>query len=150
MCVFVNKKHEFYSFHSFISLSSTNNASVPYGYLRACEYLRKRNGNYDETILVPFNFSSSNDDATHEFFLLLSRFHTLKTGIWNTAYRQRYHYAYRISLLYYIHSDNFSRHNTRCQIGQNISSGDEIANVNFCTTTTYMERPAPTPIEPTC
>ena len=28
------------------------------------------------------------------------------------------------------------------------SSGDEIANVNFCTTTTYMERPAPTPIEP--
>ena len=27
------------------------------------------------------------------------------------------------------------------------SSGDEIANVNFCTTTTYMERPAPTPIE---
>ena len=30
------------------------------------------------------------------------------------------------------------------------SSGDEIANVNFCTTTTYMYRPAPTPIEPTC
>ena len=30
------------------------------------------------------------------------------------------------------------------------SPGDEIANVNFCTTTTYMERPAPTPIEPTC
>jgi len=29
------------------------------------------------------------------------------------------------------------------------SSGDEIANMNFCTTT-YMERPAPTPIEPTC
>jgi len=28
------------------------------------------------------------------------------------------------------------------------SSGDEIANVNFCTTTTYMERPALTPIEP--
>jgi len=28
------------------------------------------------------------------------------------------------------------------------SSGDEIANVNFCTTTAYMERPAPTPIEP--
>jgi len=28
------------------------------------------------------------------------------------------------------------------------SSGDEIANVNFCTTTTYMEKPAPTPIEP--
>ena len=28
------------------------------------------------------------------------------------------------------------------------SSGDEIANVNFCKTTTYMERPAPTPIEP--
>ena len=30
------------------------------------------------------------------------------------------------------------------------SSGDEIANVNFRTTTTYMKRPAPTPIEPTC
>jgi len=30
------------------------------------------------------------------------------------------------------------------------SSGDEIANVNFCTMTTYMERPVPTPIEPTC
>jgi len=30
------------------------------------------------------------------------------------------------------------------------SSGDEIANVNFCTTTTYMQKPAPTPIEPTC
>ena len=28
------------------------------------------------------------------------------------------------------------------------SSEDDIANVNFCTTTTYMERPAPTPIEP--
>jgi len=30
------------------------------------------------------------------------------------------------------------------------SSGDEIVNVNFCTMTTYMYRPAPTPIEPTC
>jgi len=29
------------------------------------------------------------------------------------------------------------------------SSGDEIANVNFCTTTTYM-LPAPTPVDPTC
>ena len=29
------------------------------------------------------------------------------------------------------------------------SSGDEIANVNFFTTTLYMYRPAPMPIEPT-
>jgi len=29
------------------------------------------------------------------------------------------------------------------------SSGDEIANVNFFTTTSYLYRPAPTPIEPT-
>jgi len=29
------------------------------------------------------------------------------------------------------------------------SSGDEIANVNFSTMTSYMWRPAPTPIEPT-
>ena len=29
------------------------------------------------------------------------------------------------------------------------SSGDEIANVNFFTTTSYMHSPAPTPIEPT-
>jgi len=29
------------------------------------------------------------------------------------------------------------------------SSGDEIENVNFFTTTSYMYRPAPTPIEPT-
>ena len=29
------------------------------------------------------------------------------------------------------------------------SSGDEIANVNFFTTTSYMYRPATTPIEPT-
>jgi len=29
------------------------------------------------------------------------------------------------------------------------SSGDEMANVNFFTTTSYMYRPAPTSIEPT-
>jgi len=29
------------------------------------------------------------------------------------------------------------------------SSGDDIASVNFFTTTSYMYRPAPTPVEPT-
>jgi len=54
----------------------------------------QQNGGNQYNIL-PFNFSSSNDDATHDLFTLLSRFHTLKTGIWNMTHHQQINFLQR-------------------------------------------------------